>query len=430
MNYRTKIMQSTITLRFITFTFLLMIMFAALPVRADDAWCGRNDVNGGNYDARCVSQIYDSLTPQIQQSLGSKDGLINQAKACMGGNSGGGILGFDFSIREGDCVNAVKSCLTQALDVSQCTPDNMKTIADACGHGTLDGGGNCERLANMNSDAISAASEVRAKVAGDGAGCTAANQGNETQKTDGRTACQDAYNKAAESCSPPAVGQFSGAVTGSFGDYTTCLDKALKSTANDSSECTARGGIWTDGYTDPVKGSNSNVTKGCKNNFSDLINEPACTAAGGKWGVTGGGVRTIDYGCMPPDGKNNDNTATTSADGSAGCVKNLRGECASLPAVDNHCGDARVNILACGNGKGSEALANVLRIILMVLTLLVGVAAVAGLALASMKYANAGDNSGTVSEAKDTIRNIVIGIVLYGFLIALVNWLIPGAVFR
>lgn len=426
MKYHAKIMQLTITLRLIVPMFLFVSMFVALPVKADNAWCGHDEVNSGNYAARCVSQVYDSLPGPIQNTLGNKDAFIDQAKACMTGNSDG----VDFNIHEGDCVNAVKSCLTQALDVTQCTSNNLKTIANLCDYGTITGDHNCDRLTNMNNDAISLAKELRTKMAGDGAGCTAANQGNETQKTDGRTACQDAYNKAAESCSPPTVDRFKGLVTGSFEEYKTCLDKALKSSARDGSECTARGGIYVGQYYgDPVKGSNSNVSSGCYNNFSDLINEPACTAAGGKWGVTGGGVRTIDYGCMPPDGKNNDNTTTTSKDGSADCVKNLRGECASLPAVDSHCGEARVNILVCGNGKGNEALTNILRIVLMVLTLLVGIAAVAGLALASIKYANAGDNSGTVSEAKDMIRNIVIGILLYGFLVAIVNWLVPGVVF-
>jgi hypothetical protein len=61
--------------------------------------------------------------------------------------------------------------------------------------------------------------------------------------------------------------------------------------------------------------------------------------------------------------------------------------------------------------------------------MLVGVAALGGLAWASITYARATDNSGTVSEAKDMIRNIVIGLILYGFLIAIVNWLVPGTIF-
>ena len=71
---------------------------------------------------------------------------------------------------------------------------------------------------------------------------------------------------------------------------------------------------------------------------------------------------------------------------------------------------------------------NILKIVISVLTVLVGIAAVGGLAWASILYTKAGDNEGNVSEAKTLIRNIVIGIVLYGFLVAIVNFLIPGGI--
>jgi hypothetical protein len=61
--------------------------------------------------------------------------------------------------------------------------------------------------------------------------------------------------------------------------------------------------------------------------------------------------------------------------------------------------------------------------------MLVGVAAVGGLAWAAVQYARATDDSGVVSDAKKLIRNVIIGIILYGFLVAIVNWLIPGGVF-
>lgn len=100
--------------------------------------------------------------------------------------------------------------------------------------------------------------------------------------------------------------------------------------------------------------------------------------------------------------------------------------------VEGRCGQARVNIIVCSNGEnvsGNEVFGRVLKIALMVLSLLVGVAALGGLAWASVTYARATDDAGTVSEAKKLIRNIVIGLLLYGFLLAIVNWLVPGSVF-
>lgn len=100
-----------------------------------------------------------------------------------------------------------------------------------------------------------------------------------------------------------------------------------------------------------------------------------------------------------------------------------------IPKVSGRCGEARVNILVCGTQGGATALNNVLKIALQVLTMLVGVAALGGLTWASVQYARAADDSGVVSDAKKLIRNVIIGIILYGFLVAIVNWLLPGGVF-
>lgn len=98
----------------------------------------------------------------------------------------------------------------------------------------------------------------------------------------------------------------------------------------------------------------------------------------------------------------------------------------SVDDVKGRCGQARVNLLDCGTDEGAGAFNNVLKIILQVLTVLVGIAAVGGIAYAAVTYARAEDNSGLVSEARTLIRNIVIGILLYGFLIAIISWLVPG----
>jgi hypothetical protein len=59
---------------------------------------------------------------------------------------------------------------------------------------------------------------------------------------------------------------------------------------------------------------------------------------------------------------------------------------------------------------------------------LIGVVSVGALAYAGILYATAQDDQGKVSSARTVIRNVVIGIVLYGFTIAIINWLIPGGV--
>ncbi|MDB5177180.1 MAG: rane protein of unknown function [Candidatus Saccharibacteria bacterium] len=93
-----------------------------------------------------------------------------------------------------------------------------------------------------------------------------------------------------------------------------------------------------------------------------------------------------------------------------------------------NCGDAETVLISC-KGTGVQAIGDVLRIAISVLTVIIGVAAVGGIAWAAVIYAKAEDNASEVSEARTLIRNIVIGLLLYGFLVGIINWLVPGNVF-
>lgn len=89
------------------------------------------------------------------------------------------------------------------------------------------------------------------------------------------------------------------------------------------------------------------------------------------------------------------------------------------------------NIISCDQQKsGGGTIGEVLKIGVYALSALIGVLAVGGLAWGSIKYAQAGDNQGTVSEAKTIIRDVIIGIALYGLMIAIINFLLPGGLFK
>lgn len=90
------------------------------------------------------------------------------------------------------------------------------------------------------------------------------------------------------------------------------------------------------------------------------------------------------------------------------------------------CGQAETNLISCADD--GNAIASILKIIVSVLTVIIGIAATGGLAWAAILYAKAEDNAGNVSEAKELIRNIVIGLFLYIFMVAIINWLVPGGV--
>ena len=101
----------------------------------------------------------------------------------------------------------------------------------------------------------------------------------------------------------------------------------------------------------------------------------------------------------------------------------------SVPTyAQSQCGSTKTQLIACSGKTGIETIGNVIKIAISVLTVLIGIAATGGLAYAGILYASAQDDQGKVSAAKVIIRNVAIGIVLYGFTIAIINWLIPGGV--
>ena len=92
-----------------------------------------------------------------------------------------------------------------------------------------------------------------------------------------------------------------------------------------------------------------------------------------------------------------------------------------------NCGKARTNLVHC-DGEGVSAIGDVLKTILIILTVIVGIVAVGGIAYAAVLYASAEDNASQVSKAKTILRDVAIGIVLYGLMVAITNWLVPGGV--
>lgn len=106
------------------------------------------------------------------------------------------------------------------------------------------------------------------------------------------------------------------------------------------------------------------------------------------------------------------------------------GSVALAPAyAASKCGETQTQLIACdSSGKGATTIGDLIKIVVSVMTVVIGIVATGGLAYAALLYASAQDNQNKVSESITIIRNIVIGILLYGFMVAIVNWLIPGGV--
>lgn len=393
------------------------------------AWCDNLDIN---FDNVCVAQNYDSLPDSIKGTT-SIDEYKKLAQSCMDGNADG----FDIGIRQGGCADAAKSCLEHAVNVSTvCTGDTLANIVargEGCNSGKLtsNGDNSCTSLKKANQAALDDM-EKQAKDKAK-ASCTVPTTGPEADKTLAREKCLEATSK----CTQPTLNNDGTLNAGKQNEYQNCLNNALTSSAKDPAECTGRGGIWVD-----EANTGNGLTQGCKTQYSDLVTPEACAASGGANRATGAWAQAKDgsWGCHSPDEVCNKPDQWKINDQRPCSQDNIdkvqKPEDADAEGVDGtkdttvngQCGAAHTNIISC-DGTGAVALNNVLKIVISVLTVLVGIAAVGGLAWASILYAKATDNQASVSEARTLIQNIVIGLLVYVFLLAIVNFLIPGGIF-
>jgi len=154
--------------------------------------------------------------------------------------------------------------------------------------------------------------------------------------------------------------------------------------------------------------------------YSDNVTAEDCQKAGGDFQQDSSDAS--HWECKKPGTKI---TPSPSASPNVGLFGGVPGE-----KPTRTCGEARVNLIACDPGsRGASAFNGLLQIGLRILTAVVGVAAVGGIAWGSVLYAKAGDNEGQVSEAKTLIQDVIIGLILYGFLLAIVNWILPTPIF-
>jgi len=99
------------------------------------------------------------------------------------------------------------------------------------------------------------------------------------------------------------------------------------------------------------------------------------------------------------------------------------------------CGGVDTAILSCGGSEKADKVEDtgiwaILLLVLNLMTGLVGLAAVGGIVYASILYTTAQDNSGQVTKAKETIFNVVLGIVLFALMYSFLQFIIPGGVFN
>lgn len=98
------------------------------------------------------------------------------------------------------------------------------------------------------------------------------------------------------------------------------------------------------------------------------------------------------------------------------------------PEGAEECNDIDLNILRCDNDGGNPVTSLVLQIINF-LAVGVGVVVVGGIVYGALLYTTSNGDSSKAQQGITTIVNAVIGLLLFIFTYAIINYLVPGGVF-
>lgn len=97
------------------------------------------------------------------------------------------------------------------------------------------------------------------------------------------------------------------------------------------------------------------------------------------------------------------------------------------------CAGVQVSIISCkavdNKSVQSSGVFELLILVLNIMTAGVGILAVGGIAYGAALYASAGDKPEQTKKAIEIIRNVIIGLVAYGLMFVVLNFLIPGGIF-
>lgn len=79
-----------------------------------------------------------------------------------------------------------------------------------------------------------------------------------------------------------------------------------------------------------------------------------------------------------------------------------------------------------GDDLSSNPIFGLLRTIIQFMSALVGILSVIFILMAGFRYMTAGGNPEATKKARDMIRNVVVGLILYSLMTLIINFLIPG----
>lgn len=358
------------------FSFTVGLLPAVPTASAATGACSKN----ASYSDPCMKTNYDKA--KAEGSTLTETEFINLVHECEGRDSAGANIGTRFDSQSGNCSNAIASCYSKINDQRACKDDTVLAYGSEINNGEIDaedwgkaiefhnrhtGGDDYATNASLRNDRLDNFKNQNANAC-------------EGLPVDQIDACQDRLEAAFNAC----YDQLGGAGGTEKKVNQSALDSCIKdkriSGAQNQVECEKAGGQWN-GTIGPVQGSR------CTPKPSSNPNDP-----------------------------NNPNNGVNGGQGGTGGTTQTE-----------NCGTAKTNLIKC-SGSGVQAIGDVLRQIIVILTIIIGIAAVGGIGYAAILYAGATDNASQTQSAINIIRNIVIGILVYGFMIAIINWLVPGSV--
>jgi len=93
------------------------------------------------------------------------------------------------------------------------------------------------------------------------------------------------------------------------------------------------------------------------------------------------------------------------------------------------CGGAETAVISC-EGEGSTAIINIIKQVIKILTAGIGVAAFGAVVYGAFLYTTSEGSPDKVKKAREVWTNTVIGLLMFAFMVAITNFIIPGGVFN
>lgn len=93
------------------------------------------------------------------------------------------------------------------------------------------------------------------------------------------------------------------------------------------------------------------------------------------------------------------------------------------------CASVDTSTIECGGKSGKEAIFDIVKQAVKILTMGVGVTAVGAVVYGGILFSSSGDKPENIKKAREIWINVVIGLLLYAFFVTLTQFLIPGGVF-